>query len=345
VTVQLIEVSTGYHRWSQRFDRRLDDVFAIQDEIAESVATSLRGGVLSSREKQGLLRPQTGIAAYEFYLRGRQYLPRLTRPDLEAAADMFRRVIGLDAGYGPAFAGLATVHATLYEWFGASGSDLAEAERTSQRALELAPDLAESHVARGVALALAPPYDEAVREFEAAIRISPHYFDAYYYFARTSFARGDIERSAELFRLAGEVRPEDFQSPILLAQSLRMLGRHDEAQAANREGIRRAEHLLVLNPRDGRALSLGANALAIDGQDARAAAWSGRALELYPDDPGTILNAACRHAKARRPEETIELLERVFGKGQGKRAWIAHDPDYDFIRDDPRFQRLFANLK
>jgi TolB-like protein len=66
VTVQLIEVATGYHRWSQRFDRTLDDVFAIQDEIAESVAMSLRGSVLSGREKQGLQRPQTGADAYEY---------------------------------------------------------------------------------------------------------------------------------------------------------------------------------------------------------------------------------------------------------------------------------------
>src|SRR6185436_914932 len=77
ITVQLIEVASGYHRWSRRFDRTLDDVFAIQDEIAESVATSLRGS-LSGREKQALVRPQTGAAAYEYYLRGRQHLPRMT---------------------------------------------------------------------------------------------------------------------------------------------------------------------------------------------------------------------------------------------------------------------------
>jgi len=124
VTVQLIEVATGYHRWSQRFDRLLDDVFAIQDEIAESVATSLRGSVLSGREKEALQRPPTGAAAYEYYLRGRQHLPRLTQPDLEKSRDMFERAIELDAGYGPAFAGLATVHATLYEWYGAREENL-----------------------------------------------------------------------------------------------------------------------------------------------------------------------------------------------------------------------------
>ena len=345
VTVQLIEVATGYHRWSQRFDRMLDDVFAIQDEIAESVATSLRGNVLNGREKQALLRPQTGVGAYEYYLRGRQHLPRLTRPHLETSGEMFERAIELDAGYGPAWAGLAMVHATLYEWYGATEDDLVTAERASQRALELAPGLAEAHVARGCALSLSRRYAEAAREFEDAIRLNPNLFDAYYYFARTSFACGEIERSAELFRKAADVRQEDFQSPMLLGQSLRMLGRHDEGRDASREGVRRAEHVLVLNPVDGRALSMGAVHLLEDGQTARALEWSQRALELYPDDMGTLLNGACLRARLGLKEEALELLERVFARGWGKRDWVEHDPDYDILRDDPRFKRLLAKLK
>ena len=345
VTVQLIEVATGYHRWSQRFDRLLDDVFAIQDEIAESVATSLRGSVLSGREKQALLRPPTGAAAYEYYLRGRQHLPRLTQPDLEKSRDMFERAIELDAGYGPAFAGLATVHATLYEWYGAREDDLVRAERASHRALELAPGLAEAHVARGVALSLSARYGEAAQEFEEAIRLNPHLFDAYYFFARRSFARGEIAQSADLFRAAGEVRQEDFQSPVLQGQSLRMLGRKEESQKVNREGIRRAERMLELNPVDGRALSLGSGALFDDGQRARAFEWSARSLELYPDDMGTLVQAACLHLKARQKEEALALLDRVFGRGWGKRDWVEHDPDYDILRDDPRFQKLLARLK
>jgi len=345
VTVQLIEVATGYHRWSQRFDRLLDDVFAIQDEIAESVATSLRGSVLSGREKEALQRPPTGAAAYEYYLRGRQHLPRLTQPDLEKSRDMFERAIELDAGYGPAFAGLATVHATLYEWYGAREDDLVRAERASHRALELAPGLAEAHVARGVALSLSARYGEAAQEFEEAIRLNPHLFDAYYYFARSSFARGEIAQSADLFRAAGEVRQEDFQSPVLQGQSLRMLGRDEESQKVTREGIRRAERILELNPIDGRALSLGSGALFDDGQRARAFEWSARSLELYPDDMGTLVQAACLHLKARQKEEALALLDRVFGRGWGKRDWVEHDPDYDILRNDVRFQNLLARLK
>jgi len=345
VTVQLIEVASGYHRWSQRFDRKLDDVFAIQDEIAESVVTSLRGTMLSQREKQALVRPHTGTEAYEYYLRGLHCLPRLTRPDLATSARMFERAIALDPSYSPAFAGLAMVHATLYEWFGAQADDLAAAERASRKALELTSDLAEAHVARGCALALSRHYNEAFKEFEDAIRLNPNVFDAYYYFARASFAIGNIERSAELFGKAAQTRHEDFQSPMLQAQALRMLGRQEETRGAEREGIDRAERALKLNPSDVRALSLGAGTLFHSGQPERALEWSRRALELNPHDMGSLVNAACLHAKLKHKEEAINLLERVFARGWGKRDWVEHDPDYDILRDDPRFQRMLEKLK
>jgi adenylate cyclase len=345
ITVQLVDVATGYHRWSQRFDRTLDDIFAIQDEIAESVATALCGSVLSRRDKEALQRPQTSVEAYEYYLRGLQHLPRLTRADLETSREMFERAIELDADYGPAWAGLAMVHATLYEWFGAEANDLSRAEQTSRRALEVAPSLAESHVARGFALSLSRHYDEARKEFEDAIRINANLFDAYYYYARTAFAHGNAARSAELFRKAADVRREDFQSPMLLAQSLRMIGRMEEAREADREGIRRAEHILALNPSDRRALSLGSLSLFEDGQTERALEWSRRSLELDPEDMSALINSACLHAKAGLKEEALEFLERSFARGWGKRDWVEHDPDYDILRDDPRFKTLLSRLK
>jgi TolB-like protein len=345
VTVQLIEVASGYHRWSERFDRKLDDVFAIQDEIAESVATSLRGSVLSHGEKQALLRPQTAAAAYEYYLRGRQYLPRMAKADLEKSGDMFERAIELDATYSPAWAGLAVVHATLFEWFGARQDDLDRAERSSQQALKLTPDLAEPHVARGFVLSLSSHYEEAAREFEEAIRLNSNLFEAYYYFARTMFASGDTQRSADLFLRAADLRQEDFQSAILGGQSLRILGRAEEAQRARREGIRRAERMLELNPVDGRALSLGSGALFDDGQHIRAFEWSNRSLELYPDGMSPLISAACLHGKAGQKEQALEYLERLCERGWCKRDWIEHDPDYDILRDDPRFKKLLARLK
>jgi TolB-like protein/tetratricopeptide (TPR) repeat protein len=345
VTVQLIEVASGYHRWSHRFDGQFEDVFAMQDEIADSVATSLRGDAVSPRERRALHRTHAGTAAYELYLRGRQKLPRILHADLHAATELFRRAIELEPGYGPAYAGLATAHATLYEWFGAGDTDLAGADRASRRALELAPELAEAHVARGCALSLMKRYEEASQEFEASIRLNPNLFDGYYYWARARFARGDVAGSVALFEKAAAVRQEDFQSPCLLAQSLKMLGRDEDASVWRREGIRRAEHVLALNPADGRALSLGALYLFEEGDAARAVEWSERALDLDPNDMSALGNGACLQAKLGHTDRAIALLERVSARGWGQRDWLERDPDYDSLRGEPRFQRLLTTFK
>lgn len=345
ITVQLIEVDSGYHRWSQTFDREFGDLFAVQQEIARTVTTKLRGSALSEREQRAVQRQPTAMETYEFFLRGRQSLHRMQRPDLEHSLRMFGSAIALDAEYAPAWAGLATAHATLYEWHGARDEDLRQAIKASEIVMRLAPELADAHVARGFALSLQRHYAEAQRHFETASRINPQLFDAYYLDGRASFACGEIERSAERFGRAAEVRREDFQSAMLQAQSLLMLGRREESAAADREGVARAERVLALNPADGRALALGSNALYRVGDAARAMEWSRRSLELYPDDMNTLINAACLHAMSGRKEESLALLEKVFSRGWGKRDWIEHDPDYDLLRDDPRFQRLLEKLK
>ena len=346
VAVQLIEVATGYHRWSQQFDRTLDDVFAIQDEIAESVVLSLRGGgVLSPREQECLRRQPAKAEAYEYYLRGRQSLSRQTREGHQNSIRMFERAMATDDAYAPAYAGLAMAHAALYEWFGSDDADRAAAEQASERGLTLAPKLAEAHVAHGCALALSRRYAEAARAFEAAIELNDNLFEAYYYYARTSFASGDIARSAELFRKAAMVRCEDFQCALLASQSLRMLKRHSEARQLRREGLGRAERVLEFNPTEPRALSLIPGYLLDEGQPERALETSERALTLYPDDMSTLVNGACLRARLGQKDRALDLLERAFARHWGLRDWIEHDDDYDSLRDDPRFQRLLARLK
>jgi adenylate cyclase len=320
-------------------------VFAIQEEIATTIAALLRGGALSRHERSALKRPQTAAETYEWFLRGRQHLHRLGRRDLDLSREMFERAIALDRRYTPAWAGLAVVHALLYEWWGARDADLEQTDRASLVAMQSDPDNACANIARGYALAQFGRYADARQHFEAAIRISPNLFEAYYYFGRQCFARGDIERAADLFRRSTEIRREDFQSALLLAQTLRMLGRGDDARAAMHEGLARAERILDLNPLDGRALSLGSNALYEDGQTQRAMEWSQRSLELHPDDVCVLVNAACLQVRAGMKTRALDLLERAFEHGWGKRAWIEQDPDYDAVRDDPRFRQLLGKLK
>ena len=124
---------------------------------------------------------------------------------------------------------MAIVYSTLYEWLGARPSDLVKAEEACRRAEALTSEFAEAHVARGFALSLSGHYADAAAHFQQAIRRNPNLFEAYYYFARRTFADGDVLLSAELFQMAAGCRQEDVQSPALHAQSPCMLRRNEDA--------------------------------------------------------------------------------------------------------------------
>ena len=345
ITVQLIDVATGFHKWSERFDLSAADVFAVQDEIAETIVKLLRGDALNARERRGVHRQPTAIETYECFLRGRQRMHNWGNKGFDDAQMFYERAIALDAGYAPAWAGLATVHALRHEWFTSTDGDLRAADRASRIAMELAPELAEVQLARGYALSNLRRFEEARQHFEAATQINPNLFDAWYYYGRAAFAAGDTEKSIELWERAAAVRPEDFESPHLAGQSLRKLGRMEEAAVANREALRRVEKLVELNPLNARALSLGAGTLFVDGQRTRALEWARRAEKIEPDDMSVLINGALVRVWIDMKDEALDMLERVFGAGRGKKEWIEQDPDYDPLRDDPRFKAMLAKLK
>ncbi len=158
VTCQLINVEDGYHLWSERYDRALEDVFAIQEEIAQKVTHALEVE-LPEQEQQKLGRPATtDIKAYEYYLRGRQFFYRSKQQDIEYAIEMFSRAVAADSRYARALAGIAYCHAYLFSYFGADPRHLELAGEASRKALEIDPQLAEAHAARGLALSHAKRY-------------------------------------------------------------------------------------------------------------------------------------------------------------------------------------------
>ncbi len=341
VTVQLVDVGTGYQRWAQRFDGTFADVFAIEDEIARDVATALRG-LLSIQEKDAIRRPETTAEAYAYFLRGRQLINSMSAASYRSAQEMFQRAIDVDPSYAPAYAALAQMHCRHHAWGGGGEIALAAADRASRRALELAPQLAESHVARGHVLKVLGRREEAERAYKEAIRIHPQSFDAHYQYARLHFESGRIEDAVAWFRRAADLQLEDYQCPLLLALSLRTLGRVEEARDAGREGIRRAERQLALDPHDHRALILGAIDLHHDEQPQRAREWAMRAVDGAPDDPGIWYNAACFFAVIGDKDQALNYLEKAFELMVGGRDWALHDADLDVLRDDPRFQALVA---
>ena len=216
ITAELINVSDGFVLWSERFDRDMQDVFAIQDEIACNIVQSLEL-TLSGRRKRFLQSPPTrNVQAYDYYLRGRKFFDQYHRKGIgtgSATCFRWRSNTILYFGWPTPGSPIATAFSFLY-----SDQDpaiLERADQASRKALELNPSSPEAHVSRAGVLYLCGRHLEAESESEQAIQLGPHLFDAYYHYARHSFARGQEEKAVRLFMRASEQNPRDYQCPLL----------------------------------------------------------------------------------------------------------------------------------
>jgi serine/threonine protein kinase/Flp pilus assembly protein TadD len=342
LTAQLVNASDNSQLWADRYDRELEDVFAIQDEIAASIVDALRV-VLTEDEKKAIEQvPTANVEAYEFYLRGRQYFHQHRRKSHEFARQMFEHAIDLDPGYALAHAGIADCCAFLYQYFDATPANLARAEAASRRAVELAPNLAEAHASRGLALSLSRGFVEAEKEFQTAMRLDPKSFEAVYFYARACVAQGKADEAAKWYEKAISIRPDDFAALALLATTYAGLGRTEDVIRTSRRAYDAARKHLELNPDNPRALYMGAISLTNLGESEKAREWNRRALAMEPDDPSVLYNIACAFALEDQKKEAFEALGKAIDYGFGHWSWIENDPDFNSLRADPRFSDILA---
>jgi serine/threonine protein kinase/Tfp pilus assembly protein PilF len=342
LNAQLVSTTDSSQLWAERYDRELEDVFAIQDEIASSIVAALRV-VLSEDEKKAIENvPTTNIDAYEYYLRGRQFFHQHRRRAHEFARQLYERAIELDPGYALAHCGVADCCSFLYQYFDASAENLKKAESASRRALDLAPHLAEAHASRGLAVSLTGQFDEAEKEFEEAMRLNPKSFEAAYFYARACAAQGKAREAANWYERALAVRPDDFAALLLLAGMYSDLGQNEERIRAVRRSYDAARKHLELNPDNPRALYFGAAALVDLGEREKALDWTRRAEQMDPDDPSVLYNVACDYAMLDMVSEGVAALTKAIDNGFGHWKWIEHDSTLDKLRDEPGFKALLA---
>jgi adenylate cyclase len=341
ITAQLVSAADGYHLWSRQFDRGVEDIFEIQEEIAASIADTLSVTLKDRDFASQYVAPK----AYDFFLKGLSYFARHNIQDTVYARQMFERAIEVEPEFGRAWAGLAYTYGFEHMYFNSSNVNRDEALRTSRKALELAPERAESHVSAGIAHCMVQEYDKAEKEFEKAVELDPENYDAWYFYGRDKVHEGDLERAIELFERAAEVRPEDYQSMLLLRQFYHSMGQFDKEREAARKGIERARAVLDLNPDDNRALNMGAFGLLKLGQKDEAIEWIERSIEKAPRDTIVHYNAACFYALAGETEKSLDCLENCqLRVGNLNREWLIHDSDLDNVRDHPRFAEILASF-
>lgn len=346
VTAQLIDASTGYHTWSETYERKVEDVFAIQSEIARHVAESLKVTLTGAALERSLRYAPRNMDAYEFYLRGRQLIGNISEAAWQQAPRMFRRAIELDPNYAQALAGLADSLAQQILWrFQPAAAVLPEATAAAAKALDLAPDLAEAHVAQGHVRSLSGDDEGAKRAFERALELNPALHEAWYYYARHCYARGEYQRAAELFQQAFRTRPEDYSVLALAVAAVESAGDPKAADVIAQRAMDGLLHQAELEPDNVRALYLAAGLMQRLGQGKDSLAIADRALRLRPDDFSTLYNVACVYSLAGETERALDLLEQAIKQGGGNLGWITHDSDLAPLRDSPRFQHLIASLR
>jgi serine/threonine protein kinase/tetratricopeptide (TPR) repeat protein len=345
ISVQLISIADGFQLWSKQYDRKIDDVFAIQEEIAQNVVQALNVE-LSEEEKHMLGRTTTGdVKAYEFYIRGRKYFQQGHRSSMKYAIEMFSQAIKKDPEYALAYAGLAVSYSQLFMYYDRNKENLDQALAASKKALELDPDLAEAHVSRGMVVSQNLDYEEAEKEFETAIRLNPKLFDAYYEYGRTLRVQGKHKQAARLFGQASQVRPEDYQAITFLISAYEDLGLEREALKTNLRALEIFKNHLELNPDDSRALTLGAYAFLRAKDEKTATEWMKRSVSLEPEDPGVLYNATCLYSLLGKTKEALNYFERSIDSGYSSKEWIENDSDLDPIRNHPRFQEIMKKLE
>ncbi|WFP61509.1 tetratricopeptide repeat protein [Mesorhizobium sp. WSM4904] len=344
VTGQLIDAADGGHIWADRYDRDLIDIFAIQDEITRTIVEQLKVRLLPEEKKAIEKASTANVEAYTYYLKGRELFREWTKSHLLSARRMFAMAATLDPDYGRAYAGIAACDATLFVWHSEKVSPEA-IMKTSAKAIALDPGLAEAHASLGLALQHDGRTDEATAAFEQALSVDPNSFEANFFYARLCYLKGDFAASAVYSERAAEIHPDDYMPSYFLASVYRGLGRFAEAERCARKSLQLAEEMLALHPENGGPAHRAALLLAYLGEAGRVRNLIARALVIDPDDLAGRYNIAAALSVIGDHDEALDHLEKFAQHTNPLQlSLISNEPDFDPIRNHPRFRKIFAGL-
>ena len=342
ITAQLVETRTRHTVWAERYDRQMDDVFEVQDEIARNIAQALRITLSPQEEKAIARKPTQNAQAYDYYLRGRNYTRQYTRPDLEFAIDMFQRAINLDPRFALAYAGLASACGLYHDWYQRDAHWVERGLAACERALVLDPNLPEVLAARALILEAQRKYDDAIHYARKALERKADCEGAYLVLGRACFESDRWQEAADIAERAIEVCADDYNIYIPFIMAMEALGRLDDARALRNRAMEAMERQLDQVPEDVRARILLAGMHAYFGHEENAIRELQKAVTLRPDDTNILYNAACTYGILGKKSEAIAMLRRAKAVGFPNLDWAARDPDLACIHKEPEFLQLVA---
>jgi adenylate cyclase len=346
ITAQLIDGATGDHVWAERYDRDLEDIFAIQDEISRAIVDALKLKLLPEEKKAIEQRGTTSAEAYNFYLLARQYWVTGNHGDPRREERVMRiasRAVEIDPYYAEAWALLAIAQSNLRYGFGYEVDDGVVAAHT---AIAINPAVAEAHCAMARRHEANSRDDEALAELQKGLSLNPDSWELNKALGNFFIWRGRLEEATAHFEKSTELMDSDFHGWGMLTTCYFGLGDKDSAFETAKMTLRQVEQVLAQDPSNGAAISFGVSALAALGEPDRAREWMERALLIDPDNLNMRYNFACALARDfGDAEAALRMLESSLSRIKGTIGNAEFDPDLDLIRDDPRFTRIINDAK
>jgi eukaryotic-like serine/threonine-protein kinase len=373
VQVKLIQAADDSHLWADSYDRKLTDIFAIESEIAKTIADTLQAKLTGSEKKQMSKKATENLEAYDLYLRGRFFWNQRTSVDMKTALSHFEEAASLDPNFAVAYAGMADCYLLLPLYGGGVPAEMyPKAIAMAQKAISLDPTLGEPHASLGLVHSLFDfDFAASVREFEEAIRLNPNYAIAHHWFGGSTLpALGQFDRANAEAKRALELDPLSLVMIIDAGTVYWITGRYQEAVAQCRKAIEIDPRNYTAHWQLGQALEcigdlrgaiaeyekstqldddplplgLLAAAKAKAGDRPAALAILNRIQEIAKQRYVPDYSFARIHLALGQKEEALQWLESSYAKQQPDLNWIRVDPDLRPLHGDPRFEALAENI-
>jgi serine/threonine protein kinase/Flp pilus assembly protein TadD len=346
ITAQLLSVRDGYHLWAERFDRLIEDIFDLQNEVSQKIVDALKVS-LSESERQALeQKPTDDLRAYDFYMRGRELLYLKGRRNTENAIQMFQDAAAIDPAFASSYAGLAEAYSSMYEWYDGNSSWLSKAIDINQQALALDPSSLDAKFGIAMVYFHQRRFDESKRYLEAILDENPESYPAYLRLGMIAELLGDPADALKHYLRAAELKPYDEDPWMYLVGVHRRLGNVAAAEDAALKVLEITSRKLEASLDDIIVMSRLAEAYARFGGREEANATLKRVLELEPNDGLAVYNCACAYALLGDKRSSFILLRRAFAIGfRAVGHWAQTDDAFDAFRDDVEFQQLVAEFR
>ena len=342
ITAQLVNAANEAQVWGERYDRDLNDIFALQDEISRAIVAALKLTLLPEEKRALEQRATTNVKAYKFYLMARQFSVMGNERHQEIIVRLCKRAVELDPSYAAPWATMA-----IAQWDMHRRSACAEdGQEAAYQAMRLDPRLADAHAALGAAHQGQGRYEVGLQACESALQLDPNSYEGNRIAGMCSMALRRYDDAIRYFEAAATVVDTEFTAASFAPQCYEAKGDAAGAVVASRRALTRIEAVIAAEPDHGRALGYGAGLLASLGEADRAKEWIERGTLLDPDNTILHFNFVCALTRLREFEAAIDLLSNVIDKGsQGWLTWLDSDTDFDPLRSHPRFIDIVQKAK